>query len=297
MLFAEISGGRLHYQFDGDTDAPVLMLSNSLGTDLSMWQRQVAALSLKFRVLRYDSRGQGRSLVTAGPYSIELLARDALALLDRLEIPRVHFCGLSLGGMIGMWLAAHEPRAWANWCSQIRLLFYLRPRRGTRGLNRFKWEESPPSSTLSWSAGLHRHFGKAGHSMSKPHDTRCSPLHQMATSPALRPSATWICAPNCDRFGPTLSSLRAISIQQLLRRWAARSLTRLTELALLNFWRPIYRTSKLPKRLTPRCLTFCFRKGDCRQLSISYCASVTAVVTSQRPPRTLPPKHFPIPIK
>ena len=77
MPFAEISGGRLHYQFDGDTDAPVLMLSNSLGTDLSMWQRQVAALSPKFRVLRYDSRGQGRSLVTAGPYSIELLARDA----------------------------------------------------------------------------------------------------------------------------------------------------------------------------------------------------------------------------
>ena len=109
MPFAEISGGGLHYQFDGDPDAPVLMLSNSLGTDLSMWQRQVAALSPNFRVLRYDSRGQGRSLVTPGPYSIELLARDALALLDRLEIPRVHFCGLSLGGMIGMWLAAHEP--------------------------------------------------------------------------------------------------------------------------------------------------------------------------------------------
>jgi 3-oxoadipate enol-lactonase len=109
MPFAEISGGSLHYQFDGDPDAPVLLLSNSLGTDLSMWQRQVAALSSNFRVLRYDSRGQGRSLVTTGPYSIELLARDALGLLDRLEIPRAHFCGLSLGGMIGMWLAAHEP--------------------------------------------------------------------------------------------------------------------------------------------------------------------------------------------
>jgi 3-oxoadipate enol-lactonase len=109
MPFAEISGGRLHYQFDGDTEAPVLILSNSLGLDLSMWQRQVAALSLRFRVLRYDSRGQGRSLVTAGPYSIEVLARDVLALLDRLEIQRVDFCGLSLGGMVGMWLAAHEP--------------------------------------------------------------------------------------------------------------------------------------------------------------------------------------------
>jgi 3-oxoadipate enol-lactonase len=109
MPFAEISDGLLHYQFDGDTHAPVLMLSNSLGTDLSMWQRQVVALSRKFRVLWYDCRGQGRSLVTAGPYSIELLARDALALLDRLEIPQVHFCGLSLGGMVGMWLAANEP--------------------------------------------------------------------------------------------------------------------------------------------------------------------------------------------
>ena len=218
MPFAEISGGRLHYQFDGDPDAPVLMLSNSLGTDLSMWQRQVAALSLKFRVLRYDSRGQGRSLVTAGPYSIELLARDALALLDRLEIPRVHFCGLSLGGMIGMWLAAHEPAAWANWCWQIRLPFYLRPRRGTRGLNRCKREESLPSSSLSWSAGLRPHFGKADHSMSKPHGTRCLPRHQTATLPALRPSAIWICASNWDRFGPALSSLRAISIQQLHRR-------------------------------------------------------------------------------
>ncbi len=198
MPFAEISGGRLHYQFDGDTHAPVLMLSNSLGTDLSMWHRQVAALSPKFRVLRYDSRGQGRSLVTAGPYSIELLARDALVLLDRLEIPRVHFCGLSLGGMIGMWLAAHEPRAWASWCSQIRLPFYLRPRRGTRGLNRFKRGESPPSSTVSWSAGLRRHFGKAGHSMSKPRGVRWLPRHHTATLPAWRRSAIWICGSNWD---------------------------------------------------------------------------------------------------
>jgi len=109
MPFAEIDGGRFHYQFEGDTDGPVLVLSHSLGTNLSMWDRQAALLSLRFRVLRYDSRGHGRSMVTAGPYSIELLARDALELLDRLAISRVHFCGLSLGGMIGMWLAAHEP--------------------------------------------------------------------------------------------------------------------------------------------------------------------------------------------
>jgi 3-oxoadipate enol-lactonase len=109
MPFAEVSGGRIHYRIDGDPDAPVLVLSNSLGTDLSMWDRLVAALSRSFKVLRYDSRGHGRSLVTSGPYRIELLARDVVSLLDRLEMARVHFCGLSLGGMVGIWLGAHEP--------------------------------------------------------------------------------------------------------------------------------------------------------------------------------------------
>jgi len=109
MPFADVSGGKIHYRLDGNTAAPVLVLSHSVGTDLAMWQRQVVALSRHFRVLRYDSRGHGRSLVTAGPYAIELLARDVLELLDRLAISRVHFCGLSLGGMVGMWLAAHEP--------------------------------------------------------------------------------------------------------------------------------------------------------------------------------------------
>jgi 3-oxoadipate enol-lactonase len=109
MPFAEVSGGRIHYRVDGALDAPVLVLSNSLGTDLSMWDRQVEALGRSFKVLRYDSRGHGRSLVTPGPYSIEVLARDVVSLLDRLEMARVHFCGLSLGGMVGLWLGAHEP--------------------------------------------------------------------------------------------------------------------------------------------------------------------------------------------
>jgi 3-oxoadipate enol-lactonase len=109
MPFAEVSGGRIHYRIDGAPDAPALVLSNSLGTDLSMWDRQVAALCGSFKVLRYDSRGHGRSLVTPGPYSIELLARDVVSLLDRLEMAQVHFCGLSLGGMVGIWLGAHEP--------------------------------------------------------------------------------------------------------------------------------------------------------------------------------------------
>lgn len=109
MASAAVSGGNLHYQIDGPAGAPVLMFSHSLGTNLSLWNLQAAALSRWFRILRYDSRGHGRSTFGAGPYSIDLLTRDALDLLDQLEIDRVHFCGLSLGGMIGICLAASAP--------------------------------------------------------------------------------------------------------------------------------------------------------------------------------------------
>jgi len=100
---------RIHYEWSGHGDAPVVMLSSSLGTDLGMWEPQMPALRERFRVLRYDMRGHGASDVPAGPYALDRLGRDALALLDHLEIGRAHFCGLSLGGMIGMWLAARHP--------------------------------------------------------------------------------------------------------------------------------------------------------------------------------------------
>ncbi len=108
-LFVDVDGGRLRYRMDGAADAPVLVLSNSLGTNLSMWDPQMAELTRGFCVIRYDARGHGESTVTPGPYSIERLGRDAVALLDRLAIDRAHFCGLSLGGMTGMWLAIHAP--------------------------------------------------------------------------------------------------------------------------------------------------------------------------------------------
>ena len=99
----------LHHRINGPWDAPVVMLSNSLGTNLEMWAPQVPALSTRFRVLRYDQRGHGASAVPPGPYDIPDLGRDALDLLDRLELERVHLCGLSIGGMTGMWLAANAP--------------------------------------------------------------------------------------------------------------------------------------------------------------------------------------------
>jgi 3-oxoadipate enol-lactonase len=107
MPFAEVNGARLHYRIDGPEKGPVLVLCNSLGTDHTMWDPQVPALARKLRVLRYDRRGHGASAVTPGPYTIEQLGRDVLGLLDELRIDRVRFCGLSLGGMTGMWLGTH----------------------------------------------------------------------------------------------------------------------------------------------------------------------------------------------
>jgi 3-oxoadipate enol-lactonase len=110
MPTTEANGVQLRYEIDGPSDAPVLALSNSLGTDVSMWAPQLPAFAKRFRVVRYDSRGHGASGITPGPYTIEQLARDALALLDRLGIERVHFCGLSMGGMVGMWLGVSAPQ-------------------------------------------------------------------------------------------------------------------------------------------------------------------------------------------
>jgi len=100
---------RFNCRVDGPARAPVLVLSNSLGTNLSMWEEQLSALTQRFRVLRYDTRGHGASSVTPGPYTVAQFGGDVLGLLDALKIDRVHFCGLSLGGMIGMWLAVNAP--------------------------------------------------------------------------------------------------------------------------------------------------------------------------------------------
>lgn len=101
--------GNFRIEIEGPEGAPALMLSNSLGTDLHMWDPQIPALARKFRVIRYDSRGHGRSIAEAGPYSIAMLGQDALAIMDALALPKTHWLGLSLGGMVGQWLLAHAP--------------------------------------------------------------------------------------------------------------------------------------------------------------------------------------------
>jgi 3-oxoadipate enol-lactonase/4-carboxymuconolactone decarboxylase len=100
----------LHYEVTGPADGPPVVLSGSLGSDLRMWDPQVPFLAAAgFRVIRYDHRGHGKSPAPTGPYTLSELASDALALLDRLELRRVSWVGLSLGGMVGMWLASHAP--------------------------------------------------------------------------------------------------------------------------------------------------------------------------------------------
>jgi len=97
------------YSETGPADAPVVVLSNSLGATRGMWDPQVTALAERFRVISYDTRGHGESPAPAGPYTIDDLVDDVVALLDRLGAERAHVAGLSLGGMTGMRLAAREP--------------------------------------------------------------------------------------------------------------------------------------------------------------------------------------------
>jgi len=109
MPMIDADGCLLNVSVEGRDGGPTLMLSNSLGCTLQMWEPQMRALTQLFRVVRYDRRGHGKSGVPPGPYSVERFGRDVLAILDDLNIEKVHWCGLSMGGMVGQWLGANAP--------------------------------------------------------------------------------------------------------------------------------------------------------------------------------------------
>lgn len=109
MPTIDANGCPIHVQIDGPQDAPALILSNSLGTTLHMWDGQVAPFTRHFRLVRFDRRGHGKSGSPKGPYSMEMLGRDVLAIMDALGIKKANWCGLSMGGMEGMWLGANAP--------------------------------------------------------------------------------------------------------------------------------------------------------------------------------------------
>ncbi len=106
---AKANGIVIHYQLDGPAGAPWLMFSNSLATDLGMWDDQAAHFGRRYRVLRYDQRGHGQSEAPKGRYSFDMLIDDAIALMDALDIDRAHFCGLSMGGATALGLAQRHP--------------------------------------------------------------------------------------------------------------------------------------------------------------------------------------------
>ena len=98
----------LDYQLDGPEGAPVIVLSNSLGTTRAMWQPQIEALTAHFRVLRYDTHGHGNTTKN-GKVTLAQLGEDVIALLDHLNIDRAWFCGISMGGLTGLWLGRFAP--------------------------------------------------------------------------------------------------------------------------------------------------------------------------------------------
>ncbi|MGC1684350.1 MAG: 3-oxoadipate enol-lactonase [Candidatus Acidiferrales bacterium] len=110
MPTARIQDLDVNYSLTGRADGPAIVFSNSLGANLSMWDPQMPEVEKQFRVLRCDTRGEGNTSVTPGPYTIEQLAGDVLRLMDHLGIERAHFCGLSMGGMIGMWLGLNAAK-------------------------------------------------------------------------------------------------------------------------------------------------------------------------------------------
>jgi 3-oxoadipate enol-lactonase len=132
MPTADLGKVRLHYEVSGPASDEIIMLAHSLGANLHMWDKIVPALETRFRVVRYDSRGHGSSTVPSGPYSIAELAGDAAALLNHLHLESVNFCGLSLGGMIAMWLGINEP-------SRVNRLIFANT--GARIGTREGWED------------------------------------------------------------------------------------------------------------------------------------------------------------
>ena len=109
MPMIDAAGCKINVEVEGPDKAPALMLSNSLGTNLHMWDEQAPELSKHFRLVRYDRRGHGKSEVPKGPYSMEQFGRDVIAILDALGIKKTSWCGLSMGGMVGQWLGANAP--------------------------------------------------------------------------------------------------------------------------------------------------------------------------------------------
>ena len=108
------NGAEIHYQTFGDASKPALVFSNSLGTHLSMWQAQIEFFQSAYYVIAYDTRGHGQSAAPQGPYTLQQLGEDVIHLLDHLQVQQAAFCGISMGGLTGQWLAIHHPEQFSH---------------------------------------------------------------------------------------------------------------------------------------------------------------------------------------
>jgi 3-oxoadipate enol-lactonase len=127
MPMIDADGCLINVSVEGRDGGPTLMLSNSLGCTLQMWEPQMKALTQVFRVIRYDRRGHGKSNVPPARYTMERFGRDVLAILDDLNIEKVHWCGLSMGGMVGQWLGANAPERFGKLILANTSCYYAEP--------------------------------------------------------------------------------------------------------------------------------------------------------------------------
>src|SRR3954468_16805119 len=134
MPMFDADGCLLNVSVEGRDGGPTLMLSNSLGSTMAMWDPQMPTLTKLFRVIRYDRRGHGKSAID-GAVSMQRYGQDVLAILDDLNIDKVHWCGLSMGGMVGQWLGAHAPERFDRMILANTSSYYPDP---TNWLNRIK---------------------------------------------------------------------------------------------------------------------------------------------------------------
>ena len=200
MPTIQSNGCPIHVEVEGPENKPVLMLSNSLGTDLHMWDPQVAALTQHFRLVRYDRRGHGQSGVPKGPYNMEMLGRDVLAVLDALKIEKINWCGLSMGGMVGMWLGANAPQR-INRLILSNTSAYFADKEIWNGRIKTVREKGLALDRRRHDGALvHGGFprARAGEDRMAERDVPRAPIRK-ATSAAARRCATWITARSSSR--------------------------------------------------------------------------------------------------
>ena len=194
MPVIQSQGCPINVETEGAANAPVLMLCNSLGTDLHMWDAQAPAFAKHFRLVRYDRRGHGKSGAPKGPYTMEMLGRDALAVMDGLGLKTVNWCGLSMGGMVGQWLGANAPERIGKLILSNTQSYYPDKAMWEARMKpvREKGPGRPPIPP--WSAGSARNSAKARPTRS-PACARCFSRRRPRDFSAAAPrSATWTCA-------------------------------------------------------------------------------------------------------